>query len=167
MRFRLWYVWPLNVASFKVARIIRQCSVPDRRKEKARGKAPNKMRRVWVGSGEVFFLQTELRSRSYKATNILQLRKIRVCVKSNRVIQDTVITHSCSIHLQFNVTLFHEVQISFRIYLYGSRYSDGLEGEVRFPAGTINFSLLRSYQSGSGVHSASYPMGAGKSFPRV
>jgi hypothetical protein len=35
----------------------------------------------------------------------------------------------------------------------------------RFPAGERDFSLLHSVQTGSGNHLASYPMGAGGSFP--
>jgi hypothetical protein len=37
--------------------------------------------------------------------------------------------------------------------------------EVRFPARATDFSLFHSVQTGSGPHSASYPMGAGDSFP--
>jgi hypothetical protein len=36
---------------------------------------------------------------------------------------------------------------------------------VRFPAGAGNFPLLHHVQTGSGTHPASYPMGAGGSFP--
>jgi hypothetical protein len=36
---------------------------------------------------------------------------------------------------------------------------------VRFSAGAGNFSLLRRAHTGSGSHSASYPMGARGSFP--
>jgi hypothetical protein len=35
---------------------------------------------------------------------------------------------------------------------------------VRFPTGARYFSLLRSVQTGSGTHSASYPIGTGGSF---
>jgi hypothetical protein len=35
---------------------------------------------------------------------------------------------------------------------------------VRFPAGAVNFSLRHDIHIGSGVHSASYPMGARGSF---
>jgi hypothetical protein len=35
---------------------------------------------------------------------------------------------------------------------------------VVFPAGTKKFSLLHSVQTGSGAHSAFYPMGAGGSY---
>jgi hypothetical protein len=36
---------------------------------------------------------------------------------------------------------------------------------VRFPAGAIGLSLLKSVQTGSGTHSASYPMGTGAVSP--
>jgi hypothetical protein len=36
---------------------------------------------------------------------------------------------------------------------------------VRFPAGTRDFSLLHSVQTGSGAHPASYIMGTGGYFP--
>jgi hypothetical protein len=45
-------------------------------------------------------------------------------------------------------------------------YGAGLPGiDVRFPAGTRDFSLLTSDQTGSRAHKVSYPMGAGNSFP--
>jgi hypothetical protein len=36
---------------------------------------------------------------------------------------------------------------------------------VRFPLGARDFSVLQSVQTGSGLHSASYPMGTEGSFP--
>jgi hypothetical protein len=36
---------------------------------------------------------------------------------------------------------------------------------VRFAVGARDFSFLHSLQTGSGAHSASYPMGVGGSFP--
>jgi hypothetical protein len=41
---------------------------------------------------------------------------------------------------------------------------DGMVG-VRFPAESVYFSLFHRVQTGSGAHSASYPMGTGDSFP--
>jgi hypothetical protein len=42
---------------------------------------------------------------------------------------------------------------------------DDPDSKVRFPAGAGNFSLRHRVQTGSGVHSASYPMGTRGSFP--
>jgi hypothetical protein len=42
---------------------------------------------------------------------------------------------------------------------------DDRGSRVRFPAGAENFSLHHRVQNGSGSHPASYPMGAGGSFP--
>jgi hypothetical protein len=42
---------------------------------------------------------------------------------------------------------------------------DDRSSGVRFPPGAGNFSLLRRVQTGSGAHPASYPVGAGDSFP--
>jgi hypothetical protein len=39
------------------------------------------------------------------------------------------------------------------------------DSRVRFPAGARNFSLHHRVQNGSGAHPASYPTGAGDSFP--
>jgi hypothetical protein len=50
------------------------------------------------------------------------------------------------------------------IILQISRYSDSLRGwtaEVRFPAGSRDISLFHSVQIGSGVLSASFPLGTG------
>jgi hypothetical protein len=47
-------------------------------------------------------------------------------------------------------------------------YSPGLRAGrsvVRVPAGAGNFSLHHRVQTGSGAHSASYPMGTNGSFP--
>jgi hypothetical protein len=44
---------------------------------------------------------------------------------------------------------------------------DDRVSRVRFPAGAGNFSLHRRVQNGSGVHPASYPLGARGSFPGV
>jgi hypothetical protein len=49
------------------------------------------------------------------------------------------------------------VQLVKIFYASGSR--------VRFPTGAGNFSLHHRVQNGSGAHPASYPMGAGVSFP--
>jgi hypothetical protein len=42
---------------------------------------------------------------------------------------------------------------------------DDWGSRVRLPAGAGNFSLQNRVQTGSGVHSASYPRGTGGSFP--
>jgi hypothetical protein len=44
---------------------------------------------------------------------------------------------------------------------------DDRGSRVRFPAGAGSFSLRHRVQNGSGVHSASYPMGTRGSFPGV
>jgi hypothetical protein len=59
-----------------------------------------------------------------------------------------------------DTTALHTIQLS--------RYNDGLRaGRSGFDShhGQDLFSLLHSVQTGSDVHPASYPMGAGGSFP--
>jgi hypothetical protein len=48
-----------------------------------------------------------------------------------------------------------------------SRYSDGWTSVVRFLAGTIEFFLLLSVQTGSGAHQVSYLVGTGALLPEV
>jgi hypothetical protein len=45
------------------------------------------------------------------------------------------------------------------------RRATGWTAGVRFPVGERDFSLLRSVQTGSGAHPASYPMATEGSFP--
>jgi hypothetical protein len=90
------------------------------------------MCRVWEGTVEVcVFFQSELRSRShYKASSVLQLKKIYV--KLNRVIRKALIAHSCSIHL-------HSCGLSLEHISMGAGIAMGWKARVRFSVGVRDF----------------------------
>jgi hypothetical protein len=59
------------------------------------------------------------------------------------------------------VSLYHHSSVGIEL---GCGLDDRGSG-ARFPEGAGNFSLHHRVQNGSGVHSASYPMGTRGSFP--
>jgi hypothetical protein len=61
---------------------------------------------------------------------------------------------------------FHSVRIKDKFVRESSvGVAMGWTAGVRSPAGTVDLSLLRRVQPGSGAQPASYPMGTGGSFP--
>jgi hypothetical protein len=74
-------------------------------------------------------------------------------------------------HFKENWHHNHATHLYFLLELrYLSRLCEVLGGctsGVRFPVGARDFSLLQNFQTDSGSHQDSYPMGTGRSFHKI
>jgi hypothetical protein len=98
-----------------------------------------------------------------------QQRRLRnIFILKTNVLHSGIGDYACAHHL-LPSCLRHRYLLNSRGQRSGSILSDyGLDDraiQVRSPIGAENFSSSPCVQTGSGAHSASYPMGTGGSFP--